>query len=54
MVGKELKKDLRDIVVDYMQQNVIGRFDSDYAHDIMREELGEAMQAAIEQELQNI
>lgn len=54
MIDNELIKDLREIVRNYMQDNEVKRNDGDYAHDIMREELQEALEIAMESEINNI
>ena len=46
--------ELMDIVRDYMRDNDVKKIDSDYAHEVMREELHTMLDKAINVELSNI
>lgn len=46
--------DFIEIVRDYMHDNGVKKIDSDYAHEVMREELHTMLDMAIDKELLNI
>ena len=46
--------DFIEIVRDYMFNNEVKKIDSDYAHEVMREELHAMLDRAIDNELSNI
>ena len=46
--------DFIEIVRDYMHDNGVKKIDSDYAHEVMREELHTMLDKAINVELSNI
>ena len=47
-------RDFIHIVQDYMYLNEVKKIDSDYAHEVMREELHTMLDQAIDKELSNI
>ena len=46
--------DFIEIVRDYMHDNGVRKIDSDYAHEVMREELHSLLDRAIDNELASI